>query len=167
MKRVEIAVLLFVIGVLEQPIVAAEATKLPFDTYSGYCVSQKFELDAARSFVVITNQQQFDKVFPVVVENDQYNRIRQVPLIQVPKDAFKSKMVVATIKRDSAVWKFTVENVTVNDSMVTLRYTTKSKKGDTAIFACPLIVLIPKGDCKAVQFVENNRPLRKILLGEN
>ena len=47
-----------------------------------------------------------------------------------------------------------------------LRYTTTEKKSDTATFACPLIVSIPKGEYKVVQFVENGKPVRKIEVGK-
>ena len=40
-------------------------TKLAFDTHSSYFVSNKFEPDAAKSFLVIHDQEQFDKVFGV------------------------------------------------------------------------------------------------------
>ena len=57
---------------------AADATKLSFDTYSGYFVSNKFEPNAAESFVVINDQEQFDKVFGVaMVMGDKSHRLAQ------------------------------------------------------------------------------------------
>jgi len=133
---------------------------IAFDTYSGYFVSNKFEPNAAESFVVITDQEQFDKVFGVAfVMRDTSHRL--------PKDAFKSLMVVAAIKRGSAVVEYKVDGVTVKDGVVELRYTTTSKKSDTATFACPLIVSIPKGEYKAVQFVEGGKAVKQIEVGEN
>jgi hypothetical protein len=77
---------------------------LPFDTYSGYYPSNKFEPDTAESFVVINVQEQFDKVFGIVMwENSR----------RLPKDAFKSNIVVAAIKRGNAVWEYKVESVSV------------------------------------------------------
>lgn len=158
MKRVEIAVLLFVIGVLGRPAQAADATKLTFDTYSGYFVSNKFEPNTAESFVVITGQEQFDKVFGVaMVMGDKSHRL--------PKDAFKSLMVVAAIKRGSAVVVYKVEGVIIKDDVVELRYTTTSKKSNTANFASPLIVSIPKGKYTAVKFVEGGKMMKKVEMG--
>ena len=138
-----------------QSIQAANKAKLPFDTYSGYFVSNKFEPNAAASFVVITDQGQFDKVFGVaMVMGDKSHRL--------PKDAFKSNMVVAAIKRGSAVVEFKVEGVTVKDGLVELRYTMTSKKSDSATFACPLIVSIPTGKYTAVQFVENEKTVKTV-----
>ena len=155
MKRATIAVPLLAICCLGQQSLAAEPAKLTFDTYSGYFVSNKFEPDAAESFVVITDQEQFDKVFGVAfVMGDKSHHL--------PKDAFKSLMVIAPIKRGSAVVEYKVDGVTVKDGVVELRYTTTSKKSDTATFACPLIVSIPKGEYKAVQFVENGKAVKKV-----
>jgi hypothetical protein len=133
--------------------------KLPFDTYSGYFVSNKFEPNAAESFVVIADQEQFDKVFGVAaVMGDNSHRL--------PKDAFKSLMLVAAIKRGSAVVEFKVEGVAVKDGVVELRYTASSKRSDSASFACPLIVSIPKGNYSAVTFVENKKPVKTVEMSE-
>ena len=155
MKRTGVALLLFVLGCLGQHVLAAEAAKLPFDTYSGYFVSNKFEPDAAESFVVITDQEQFDKVFGVAfVMGDTSHRLA--------KDAFKASIVVAAIKRGGAVVEYKVESVTETKGVVELKYTTTSQKSDTATFACPLIVSIPKGQYTAIQFVENGMPVKKV-----
>ena len=150
--------LLLVICCLGQQAPGAEPAKLTFDTYSGYFVSNKFEPNAAASFVVINDQKQFDKVFGVAfVMRDKSHRL--------PKDAFKSNMVVAAIKRGAALWKFKMEGVSVKDGVVEIKYTTTSTKSDTATFACPLIVSIPKGKYTAMQFVENKRAVKKIEVG--
>jgi hypothetical protein len=127
---------------------------LAFDTYSGYFVSNKFEPDAAESFAVIGSQSQFDEIFgAAVVMGDKSRRL--------PKNAFDSRIVLAVIKRGRAIWKFTVDDVTVNDNVVTLRYSATSRKGESASFACPLIVSIPKIEHAEVQFIENGNPVKK------
>jgi type II secretion system protein G len=134
--------------------------KLTFDTYSGYFVSNKFEPNAADSFVVITDQDHFDEVFGVAfVMGDKSHRL--------PKDAFKSAMVIAPIKRGKSLWDFKVERVTEAKGMVELRYTTTEKKSDTATFASPLIVAIPKGKYTGVQFVENGKVMKKVEVAIN
>ncbi len=128
---------------------------LPFDTYSGYFVSNKFEPDADQSFVVLQDQKQFDAVFGAAfVMHDRSYRL--------PKDAFKSNIVLAAVKRGKGVWQFEVQSVTETKGVVELKYKTASKKSDTATFACPLIVSIPKGDYRAVQFIENGKAVRKV-----
>ncbi len=128
---------------------------ISFDTYSGYFVSNKFEPDAAESFVVITDQKQFDEVFGVAfVMGDKSHRLA--------KDAFKSNIVLAAIKRGKAVWEYKVDGVTVDNGLVNLRYTATSKKSDSATFACPLIVSILKGDYKAIQFWDGGKAVKKV-----
>jgi hypothetical protein len=130
------------------------------DTYSGYFVSNQFEPDAPESFVVISDQQQFDRVFGVAfVMGDKAHRL--------PKDAFQSLLVVAAIKRGKATWEYKVEGVTQKDGVVELRYTTTETKSDSATFACPLIVSIPKGQYTAIRFVENGKPVKQVEIGGN
>lgn len=38
------------------------------------------------------------------------------------------------------------------------------KKSQSATFACPLIVSIPKGSYTSVQFVEDGKPVKKVAL---
>jgi hypothetical protein len=136
-------------------LLADEESKLAFDTYSGYFVLNTFEPKAAQSFVVIDDQEHFERVFGVaMVMGDRSHRL--------PKHAFKSKLVVAAIERGRAVWEFKVESVTVDDGVVTLRYTATARKSDSATFACPLIVSIPKGDYTAVRFVKNKKVVKKV-----
>ena len=157
MKRHKITVLLLAIFCLGQEASSAEPTKLTFDTYSGYFLSRTFKPDSAEFFVVITDQEQFDKVFGVAfVMGDKSHRL--------PKDAFKSLMVVAAIRRGSAVWEFKVEGVSLKDGVVEVSYTTTSTKSGTATFACPFILSILKGKYKAVQFIENGKPVKTVEL---
>lgn len=132
---------------------------LPYETYSGYFVSNKFESDAAESFVVLTGQEEFDKVFGAAfVMGDKSRRLA--------KDAFKSLMVVAAIKRGKAVWEYKVERVTEANGVVELRYTATEKKSDSATFASPLIVSIPRGKYVAVRFVVNGKTVKTVEIGE-
>jgi hypothetical protein len=155
MKRILTVWFLSVFACLGLVLLAAEESKLAFDTYSGYFVLNTFEPKAAQSFVVIDDQEYFERVFGVaMVMGDRSHRL--------PKQAFKSKLVVAAIERGRAVWSFKVESVTVDDGVVTLRYTATARKSDTATFACPLIVSIPKGDYTAVRFVANKKLVKKV-----
>lgn len=154
-KRFEMGLLLCVVVGQAVAALAAEPTKLAFDTYSGYFVSNKFEPKAAESFVVLTSQEQFDKVFGVaMVMGDKSHRLA--------KNAFASNLVLAAIKRGDRVWEFKVEGVTVKKDVVEVRYTPTSKKSDSATFACPMILSIPAGNYKAVEFVENGKVVKKM-----
>ena len=134
---------------------AAERTKLPFDTYSGYFVSNKFEPDAKQPFVVISSQKDFDQVFGVAfVMQDKSHRL--------PEDAFKSNLVLAVIKRGNAFWEYKVQSVVVEKGVVQLRYTVASKATPETTFACPLIVSIPRGEYQAVVFIEDGKQVKSL-----
>ena len=128
---------------------------IPFDTYSGYFVSNKFEPKSAESFVVLTTQAEFDKVFGVgFVMGDKSHRLA--------KDAFQANLVLAAIKRGDRLWEFKVDSIRAVRGVVEVSYTTTSTKSDSATFACPLIVTIPKGKYTAVQFIENRKPAKRL-----
>jgi len=152
----KIAFTLLVIAAWQsQGALAAEKPNLTFETFSGYFVSNKFEPKAAESFAVLVDQGQFDKVFGVAaVMNDKSHRL--------PKDAFNSQMVLAVVKRGNAVWDYQIQDVTEKNGIVEVRYTATSKKSDTATFASPLIVSIPKGPHKVIHFVENGKMVKKM-----
>jgi hypothetical protein len=138
---------------------AAEPEKLKFDAYSGYFVSNKFEPEAEASFVVATTEEQFNNVFGVAaVMRDRSHRLS--------KDAFKANIVLSAIKRGKALWEFRIDGITVKDGVVEFRYTTTEKKIEAASYACPVIVSIPKGKYKAIQFIENSKPVKTIEMPE-
>jgi len=133
----------------------AKAIQVPFDRYSGYFVSNKFEPDAKQSFVVIRDQKYFDHVFGVAfVMGDKSHRLA--------KDAFKSNIVLSVIKRGHAFWEYEVEGVTVRQGVVQLQYKVTSKNTPATTFSCPLIISIPKGKYKAVSFIENGKEVKTV-----
>ncbi len=134
---------------------AENEKKLSFDQYSGYFVSNKFEPDAKLSFVAIHSQAQFDQVFGVaMVMRDKSHRL--------PKDAFKSNIVLTAIKRGKASWEYKVEGVTIEKGVVKVSYAATSKATPETEFACPLIVSIPKGEYKSFVFVENGKEVKAV-----
>ena len=137
---------------------AQEINKLKFKTYSGYFVSNKFEPDASSSFVALDNRKQFDQVFGVAfVIGDKSPRLAP--------GALETELVLAAIKRGKAFCTYKVSSVTEEEGVVRLRYQTTSKKSDSASFACPLIISIPKGKYQAVEFYENDKLVRRLAIG--
>ena len=140
---------------------AAEPTSQPatasvsFDTHDGYFVSNQFEPKEPSSFAVITDPKTFDSVFGVgFVMGDKSHRL--------PEKAFDSKTVVAVIKRGKALWQFTVQEVQADRGVLTIRYTAIAKQQDSAEFACPLIVSVPKGSYTTFRFVENEKLVKEV-----
>jgi hypothetical protein len=155
MKRLLTVGLFSILAGLAPSLPAAQGTKLAFDTYAGYFVLNTFEPDAAQSFAVIDDQEQFNKLFGVaMVMGDRSHRLA--------KHALKSKLVLAAIERGRAVWEFKVESVTVDGGVVTLRYAATARKSDSATFSCPLIVSIPRGDYTVVRFVKNKKLVKTV-----
>ena len=137
---------------------AADPRPVRFDTHNGYFVSNKFEPEAATSFLVLQDQKAFDEVFKAVfVMGDKSHRL--------PPDAFKTKMVVATIHRGKAMWKYEVAGIEAQDRTLIVRYSTTQTPSETASFACPLIVSLDKGEYAAVQFVEDGKTMGKVEVG--
>ena len=149
--------LLFILGLFMNAVLAETSTKLEFKTYSGYFVSNKFEPDSSASFVVLDNRKQFDQVFGVAfVIGDKSPRLAP--------DAFKTQLVLAAIRRGKAFCTYQVTSVTEKGGVVQLHYQTTSKKSDSATFACPLILSIPKGKRQAVEFYENDKLVKRLAI---
>jgi len=142
---------------LAVPLIAAEPGKLKIETYSGYFVSNKFEPQSTVSFVTARTQKQFDQVFGVAfVMGDKSHRLAP--------DAFKSQLVLATIKRGMAFCTYQVTAVTEKDGVVQLRYKTTAKKSESASFACPLIISVPHGKYRVIEFHENNKLVKRLAI---
>jgi hypothetical protein len=158
-KRIETVLLLLLLGWLGQSASAAEGTKLRFEIYSGYVVSNQFEPNAAESFVIITDQEHFDKVFGVAKGAGGKPHL-------LPKDAFKSNMVLAVVKRGKTLWELKIDEVTEAKGIVELRYKTTKVKSESATVASLLIISIAKGKYGEVEFVENGKGIKKVELGK-
>lgn len=139
---------------------AADDVVVKHDSYGGYFASNKFEPDAAQSFVVIHDQQRFDEVFGVAfVMRDKAHRL--------PKDAFADLMVLATVKRGGAIWEYQIKEVVEQQGRLEIRYAAKSKPQQGATFASPLIVSVPKKKYESVTFVENGQAAKTLTIGKN
>ena len=151
MKQLTVIPLLLLTGLTT----AAEPAKLKFETYSGYFVSNKFEPQAATSFVTASTQKQFDQVFGVAfVMRDKSHRLAP--------NAFKSQLVLAAIRRGMAFCTYQVTSVMKKNGVVQLHYKTTAKKSESASFACPLIISIPRGKYRAIEFHENNKLVKRL-----
>jgi hypothetical protein len=145
------------------PTAGAEATALPFETYSGYLVSSKLGPDVGESCMVITNEKRFNEVFwDMDKKGDTFHGL--------PDDAFASNLVLAVIRRPPPLfgWRFDAERVTEGNGIVQLRYAATSEKSDAVLSAYTLIVSIPKADkrgYKAVEFIENGKTVKTIAIG--
>jgi len=150
-------ILLYLIAVLslQSAVIAEKNQKLKFDIHSGYFVSNKFEPQETRSFIVANNQKQFDRVFGVAfVLGDKSHRLEE--------DELKSKTVIAAIRRGKSLCDFEVNSITNKNGVLEVKYEAKMQQESTASFACPLIISVPKENYKEIHFIENGKVLKKI-----
>ena len=135
--------------------IAEKNQKLKFEVHSGYFVSNKFEPQKTRSFVIANNQKQFDQIFGVAfVLGDKSHRLEE--------DELKSKTVIAAIRRGKSLCDFKINSITNRDGVLEVKYAAKMQKESTASFACPLIISVPKEQYKEIHFIENGKVLKKI-----
>jgi hypothetical protein len=113
------------------------------------------------SYLVFKDKAAFDKVF------GSGRVMKQKPKL-LDKGDFDKNLVIAVIKRGKQIHQYTVEGVTVDDGKVRIAYKADPKggAGGTARFASPLVVAIPKGDYKSVEFVENKKARETITIGK-
>jgi hypothetical protein len=135
---------------------ADDGNKVDTKTYGDYFESNQSGLKGPESFLVITDRAKFDATFGIGVVMG-----RGVEVL--PANAFDSKIVVAAIHRGKSVWTYKVEGASTRDGVLTLRYHAETKEaGGSASFASPLIVAVPKGDCKTVEFIENGKKVATV-----
>ena len=93
------------------------------------------------------DQAAFDKVFGVgMVMNDRSHRL--------PQGLFDKSLVVAAIKR-GALTNYSQVGVTLQDGVLTVRYTAKQDPPGSATYNSPLILSVAKAGVKSVVFMEN------------
>ena len=131
---------------------ATKARDVKFDQHNGYFESNKSGLkDKPESFLAFTDRAGFSKVFGVGFVMGKRPNV-------VPRGAFKTRLVVAVIKRGDAIWTYKVEKVTARGDALIVSYKAEPKGGGgSARYASPLILSVDKGDYKTVTFVENGK----------
>jgi hypothetical protein len=137
----------------------AKGDKVDYLVYDGYFESNKSGLKGDTSFLAFADDAAFDKIFgKAVVMGKKQNFL--------PKDAFETKLVFATIKRGDKVWEYKVEKVTADKDTLYVQYTAKSKDGGGATFASPLIVSVDKGKYASVVFIEDGKKAGTATIGK-
>lgn len=134
-------------------------TAVNYKTYNkSYFEKNNSGLKGDTSFVILSNQNQFDKIFgtAAVMGNNEF----------LPENLFNSQIIVATIKRGNFVRSYEVKKVTTDKNKLYVWYDATDQKQESATFASPLIIAVNKGKYKEVVFMENGKqvgsaPMRK------
>src|SRR5262245_21670186 len=125
------------------PSVAADAVK--YDVHSGYFVKNTVKLANNPDHLALTDDAQFTNHFGVaVVMRDTARRL--------PRDAFRTRMVLAVVTEGDALTDYKVEKVTAEKDALKIEYKTETRKaGGSATYRSPMIVSVPKKDYKTVE----------------
>lgn len=127
-----------------------DGTAVPYTRHDGHFEKNTSGLKGEASYLALTDQAGFDKVFGVAFTMGKKPNV-------VPADNFDKKLVAAVIKRGPAVTTYAVEGVTPAGGTVTVRYKAETGPAGTARFASPLILSLDRGGVKRVEFVENGK----------
>jgi hypothetical protein len=138
----------------------AKGKAIEFKTYTKpYFEKNNSGLKGDASFLAVTDQAGFDKVFGVGVTMG-------APPALLPKNTFEGKMVLSTIKRGNAIYTYNVEKVTADGDTLYVQYKTEGKDGGTATFASPLLVAVDKGKYTTAVFIDNGKTVGKVEIGK-
>jgi hypothetical protein len=136
----------------------AKGTPVEFDVYTSYFEKNDSGLKGDSSYVTLADREAFDKVFGAAATMKKQTFL--------PKNAFDKKMVVAVIKRGSALVEYKVEKATEDDHVLYLQYTTKTGRIGSATYRSPLIVTVPKDRFKSIVFIEDGKKAETLKVGK-
>ena len=123
---------------------------MPYEVHTGYFVSNKSGLDAKASYLAVTDEAAFDKLFGKATVQGRKEKF-------LPRNAFDAKLVAAVVKCGHETCTYDVQSVAAKDGTLTIQYTAKARDGGSATFASPLIVSLDKGKYTTIEFVENGK----------
>jgi hypothetical protein len=119
-----------------------------YQRYDSYFEKNNSGLRGKASYLVLANQEQFDKVFGSAAAMEQNSFL--------PPDVFKSKLVFATIKRGS-LRHYDEVKVTAGNGKLVVWYNAKDDAPSSATYSTPLILTVDKGKYNEVVFMENGK----------
>jgi hypothetical protein len=128
---------------------------VPYTVYDGYFVSNKFEPNAADSFIVLRDQTAFDHLFGVAAV--MFDRSRRLE-----PNAFRNDIVLAAIHRGHANVRYRVVGLTRDGTTLRVSYNTSAERTPSTEYACPLILSTRRDNYSAVAFVENGKLVKTV-----
>lgn len=144
------------LGVASVPVRAADGP-VKAQAYDSHFVRNDSGLNAPAHFLVVKDTDGFEKVFgtvpPLMNQQDRH------PL---PPDAFETQLVLAVIHQGRSYTDYSDVKATAAGNTLTLAYRTKVRETPETVYACPLIVSVPKQAYAQVRFVENGKPVAEV-----
>jgi len=133
-----------------------EGREVEFERYdSSYFEKNNSGMNDEKSYLVLTDQEQFDKVF--------HPAPRAGKNTFLPSNTFETKIIIATIKRGS-MRRYSDVTVTEKDGVLTVSYTAEDDKPGSATYRVPLILAVDKGEYDEVVFMENGERAGEVKL---
>ncbi|MBY0459110.1 MAG: hypothetical protein K2V38_17375 [Gemmataceae bacterium] len=137
---------------------AAKGEKVAHTSYDGYFEKNNAGLKGDASYLALTGQEGFDKVFaarPPLMGG------KKPTLLE--KGAFEKQFVAAVVKRGNAITTYEIQAVKMDkDGTVYVQYKATAGAPGTATFASPLIISVAKEGAKKVTFIENGKAVETV-----
>jgi hypothetical protein len=125
-----------------------EAKAVDYTRYQSYFEKNNSGLKGTVSYLVITNQREFDRIFgAAAVAGSEF----------LPEGAFKTRLVVTTIKRGNSIREYKVKQVAADKGKLFVWYDAEDRAQGDATFSSPLILAVAKGNYREVVFMENGK----------
>lgn len=126
---------------------------IKFQLHNGHFERNDTGLASKYSFLVIRDNAGFEKIFGVAALGLGPTKKQNF----VTADTFEESIVVAMIERGNSVPIFTKVSVVAQQDKLVVSFNYQPGQPDTARYASPLIISVPKGDYSSVDFVANQK----------
>ena len=126
-------------------------TAIDFEVFrKGYFERNDSGLKGKSSYLLLETRAAFESLFGIA-------RTMGEPPPWVEPVAFERSLAVVAIRRSNAIWTFEVDEVVRVEDEVRVAYRADEGTRGTASYACPLIILIPRGDYRKIRVLENGK----------
>jgi hypothetical protein len=133
---------------------AGAESDVNFQRYDSYFARNDTGLKGRTSYLVLTSQAKFDKIFHPAPTMGQNNFL--------PEKTFDTKVVVATIMRGKSLRTYDVSKVTAKNGRLYVWYTVKDSKPGGATYQSPLILAVDRGHYSHVVFMQDGKRVRVV-----
>ncbi|MDT4968027.1 MAG: hypothetical protein QOJ64_2764 [Acidobacteriota bacterium] len=123
--------------------------KVAFQRYESYFERNDSGLTGDTSYLVFTSQAQFDKIFHPAATGGQNNFLAE--------NAFKNKVVVATIARGNFIRTYDSPSVSSKNGKLYVWYKISDRQQESATYASPLILAVDKARYSQVIFMQDGK----------
>jgi hypothetical protein len=126
-----------------------EQSAVNYHQYRSYFEKNNSRLKGVVSYLVITTQREFDRIFGAAATSGDNEFL--------PDGDFKSRLVVATIKRGNSIREYKVKQVAADKGKLFVWYDTEDHSQGSATYSSPLILTVARGNYREVVFMENGK----------